>query len=207
MDEHPIIIDGLKFKCKQCAECCKKWKGTIYISIYEVKLIAEKLNLTLEELFNKFIHFEEEKCVYCGQELNLTYLAVNQINNRCIFLDKNDKCIIHEFKPFLCKIFPFWSIIMENKTKFEEYSELCSGVNTPDGDYYTKDQIRKFLINEENYLQNLNRIALIMNSIDENEILALAIGDLDLDIDMDAIDCLKNSLIIEKIRILTNMNS
>ena len=60
------------------------------------------------------------------------------------------------------------------------------------------------------YLENLNRVALIMNSIDENAILETIMMDkldIDYEIDADAFNFLKNNLIIEKIRILINQNS
>jgi len=208
MDNNQLAIDSLKFKCDQCASCCRNWKGLILISLHEINNIAEKLNLTLEELFKDFIHFEETKYKYNDREIDLTYFGINQINNQCVFLNDN-KCIIHEFKPFLCKIYPFWSIIMQDNIKFKEYSRLCKGFNSKNGIYYNTDQILKNLKREQKYLQDLNRIALLINTIDENEILQDLINNIELDMefDEDAIYLLRKNLIIEKIRILINQNS
>ncbi|MHA1231201.1 MAG: YkgJ family cysteine cluster protein [Candidatus Helarchaeota archaeon] len=209
MKNNSIVIDHLLFKCEKCASCCKDWKGTIYISIGEIESIANHLNLTLEEIFNKFIHFEEEFFIVDNTELKLTYFVVNQINNRCVFLKENNECIIHEVKPFLCKIFPFWSIIMKDKEKFSEYSRKCKGLNRENGIFYDINKIKELLNQEENYLQNINKIALIMNTIDESELLEniFDLIDPDLTMDEDALEYLKKNIIIEKIRILINQNS
>ncbi|MBD3227493.1 MAG: hypothetical protein GF329_04820 [Candidatus Lokiarchaeota archaeon] len=204
-----FITDGFRYKCARCASCCRDWDGIIYVSIYEVKNIADNLNLTLEEVFKDFIHMEEQTVDYGGESIELTYLAINQVDNHCVFLDENDNCIIHEYKPFLCKIYPFWSIIMEKSDNFEEYSQKCKGFNNQDGPLYNKEDIEEILKSEEDYLENLNRVALIMNSIDETEILAIMMERMDLNsrIDEDALELLRNNLVIKKIQILINQNS
>lgn len=205
-----IIFDEIYFKCQMCAECCKHWKGLIYLSIFELNNIAKKLNITLEEMLKSFVHLEESSYNIENQDVDLTYIAINEEKNMCIFLEKNtNKCLINDVKPFMCKIYPFWSILMEDEKEFKEYSKKCKGLNAKDGIRYTSDQIQKMIQNEDEYLENLNRIAIIMNSIDEDEILESIIEDqdIDLEIDEEALSILKNNLIIEKIRILINQNS
>lgn len=98
---------------------------------------------------------------------------------------------------------------MKQSDNFEEYSDKCQGFNTENGIYYDREHIEELLKSEEDYLENLNRIALIMNSIDETEILELMMQRMNLNskIDEDALELLKNNLVIKKIRILINQNS
>jgi Fe-S-cluster containining protein len=204
-----VKVNGFHFLCDKCGNCCRNFKGVIYLSIHELNTIADNLNLTLEEVFNKFVHIERENAVLNGDKINLCYLAINQINDKCVFLDRNNHCLIDDYKPFLCKLFPFWSIIIEDKEKFGNYMELCKGFGNKDGMYYGKEEIEKMLATEEKYLQQLNRVALIMDEIDETEILRILLEEMDLEakIDDEALDYLKNNLMIEKIRVLINQNS
>lgn len=209
MDKFDVKVNGFHFLCDKCGNCCRgDFKGIIYISIHELNTIADNLNLTLEEVFNNFIHIEREMAVVNGDNVNLCYLAVNQVNDRCVFLDKNNRCLINEYKPFLCKLYPFWSIIMEDKDKLKNYMQLCKGFGKNGGIYYSREKIEKLLSSEEKYLHKLNRVALIMDKIDETEILRILLEEMDLEtkIDDEALDYLKNNLMIEKIRVLINQN-
>jgi Fe-S-cluster containining protein len=104
--------------CNLCnAKCCRGESGYIFLTKEEGQKIADFLKID----FNKFLE-------------DYTYLVTNKISLKeikfqneylCIFLDKNNKCEIYDFRPKQCKTFPFWNYYRDN---VEELKKECIGV-------------------------------------------------------------------------------
>jgi Fe-S-cluster containining protein len=85
---------NLVFKCDGCGKCCKfHWK--INLKVNEIKKL-EKLGFKKQDFVN----------------INFNGPVLKFKNKKCFFLDDDNLCRIHkkfgyEYKPFICKKFPF----------------------------------------------------------------------------------------------------
>lgn len=125
------------FSCKKCGKCCSGRFGdnAVYVRFDEIEEISEKINLSPDEftvpLIPDLYNFDEESET-CEHKLNMYKILENisfQIDEDgfvhtpgrmlsrkksgdCIFLDDKIKnhCFIYDFRPDLCKTFPFYTI-------------------------------------------------------------------------------------------------
>jgi Fe-S-cluster containining protein len=99
--------DHLNFSCQSCGNCCREFQ--ININESDISRIIENKPELREEDFIDFLQ-NEENCElgfsrnnYWGKNLPV----LKKINGACIFLDKNNLCSIHSFKPLACRTWPF----------------------------------------------------------------------------------------------------
>jgi Fe-S-cluster containining protein len=111
-------LDDIKRACKKCnASCCRL--GGSEFSEREMKK-ALKINPEYKNLFIKV-----------GDD----HYEAKTKNGNCLFLDKNNSCIIHNAKPLLCKCWPIYVDIKKNKKEY--FLVAC-----PLTKYLTKKQIQ-----------------------------------------------------------------
>ena len=116
------ILDALsRHRCVACGACCR-WRGQVFLYPDDIKRLAEKLMLTVEQFLIRW-------CVVVWWTWDDTRqfrigLARKDVGNECVFLEGN-LCSIHEFKPLLCKAGPaawgwlwnpkyFWHFVQES---------------------------------------------------------------------------------------------
>lgn len=106
--------------CETCeGNCCIGESGNIWINKIEIDNLAKHLNLSLEELRNKYL--EKRGYKYSIKEVQLA-----KDNFACVFFDLNKKqCSIYEARPVQCRTFPFWDYFKSNK---EEVFKECPAI-------------------------------------------------------------------------------
>ncbi|MDL1956253.1 MAG: YkgJ family cysteine cluster protein [Candidatus Desulfofervidus auxilii] len=107
------------FSCQMCGECCKG-RGGIWVTIDEIKAIADFLNMD-EKTFIKN---------YCEMRYGHYYIKEKEENGEmvCIFLvDKS--CAIHSCKPLPCRLWPYWRRILSSELDWRIVMEFCPGIN------------------------------------------------------------------------------
>lgn len=87
----------LGFSCKSCGTCCKE-KGYVFFNKSDISKASKYLGITSLIFISKYLDYDDS----LGYHIKVDY------ENRCNFLDKNDKCLIHKVKPTQCKTFPYW---------------------------------------------------------------------------------------------------
>lgn len=87
----------LGFSCKSCGTCCKE-KGYVFFNKSDISKASKYLGITSLIFISKYLDYDDS----LGYHIKVDY------ENRCHFLDKNDKCLIHKAKPTQCKTFPYW---------------------------------------------------------------------------------------------------
>lgn len=98
--------------CEKCVSACKRSPGKMLP--YEAERIAKFLELPFDELKKKLIknyHYnsETDPLIWEPRKVGMDEdeeIASDEYTNRrgtCVFL-KNDRCTIHEVKPFECRI-------------------------------------------------------------------------------------------------------
>ena len=129
----PWYVAGLHFDCVQCGTCCSgPGEGYIWLTRPEVKLIAESLKMTVEQLRAKYL-----------KRVGLrTSIIEHRITKDCIFLQESAGqrgCVIYEVRPSQCRTWPFWPENLKNPDAWNEAARKCPGINR--GRLYTYKEI------------------------------------------------------------------
>ncbi|KON33178.1 hypothetical protein AC477_01860 [miscellaneous Crenarchaeota group-1 archaeon SG8-32-1] len=117
-----------RFKCKRCADLCCKLGGPELLE-EDVKRIEASGYLRKHFLLSEKMHTS-----------GLTH-AVGALktknNGSCIFLSENHQmeniCSIYEFRPVLCRIYPFKIERLNQNTTVLKFIPCCKGLNNPEG--------------------------------------------------------------------------
>lgn len=86
--------------CNGCSSCCEGMGDTILLNPYDVNELCRNLKKTFQELLENAIELNVQE----GMILPNLRMAGNR--NCCSFLDENGRCLIHAFRPGLCRLFP-----------------------------------------------------------------------------------------------------
>lgn len=94
------LAKAVGFKCLGCAKCERVFnnKSMILLTIEEVERLKEKgkmYGVVPYKRINGFAGYLK----FLGKNIHEEF--------KCVFLDKNNKCEIHEYKPLICYIHPF----------------------------------------------------------------------------------------------------
>jgi len=94
------LNDTFSFTCKACGKCCRNRKD-IVLTPYDVFRIAGYLGRTAEEIITRYCQ------VYEGHDSHFPVVWLHPVppNDTCPFL-RNRKCLVHEAKPVLCRVYP-----------------------------------------------------------------------------------------------------
>jgi len=107
----------IKFECIEgCTKCCKR-PGYVYMTLEELKAIAEYLDSTVAVLKEKFIQ-QDDGAYY-----------IENVDKPCTFLDQEkNKCSIYAVRPTQCQAYPFWGEILMKEEYWKEEGEFCKGI-------------------------------------------------------------------------------
>ncbi|MGB9759552.1 MAG: YkgJ family cysteine cluster protein [Thermoproteota archaeon] len=148
-EDLPLVKKGTTFSCLRCGRCCK---FEVVVSELELKIIEEKYPEKVKEVERI------RKCKQISYGLYSLLFSTGK-HSECIFL-KNNLCTIHDYKPALCKLYPFFPlplnvlssfctlnlkdlVVVESKKKGKRYvvsyDENCPGIgkgsSEPDWSY------------------------------------------------------------------------
>lgn len=99
----------LDFACQSCANCCRYFN--INITHLDIKRILEnRPDLTS----NDFVYFTQSDPKEDESESFISTYGKRDISLKkkpnsqdCVFLDEKNMCSIHDFKPIVCRVWPF----------------------------------------------------------------------------------------------------
>lgn len=97
--ELPLVKKGTTFSCLKCGRCCEL---EVIVTESELKLIEEKYPEKVKEVERIRKYKKISNGLY-------SLLFSSEMGSECIFL-KNNLCTVHEYKPVLCKLYPFFPI-------------------------------------------------------------------------------------------------
>lgn len=124
-------IAGLHFECSQCGRCCSgPDEGHIWITKPEIELLAKHLDMTVEQLRQKYLKRPGLR----------TSIIEHPLSKDCIFL-KNGGCIAYSVRPNQCRTWPFWANNLRSPYDWNTAAERCPGINR--GRLYTCEEIEK----------------------------------------------------------------
>lgn len=132
----PWYLSGVGFKCTGCGNCCAKEPGAVFVSEEEIAEMAHKLGIAKKVFLERYT-----------RKLHGLIALLEQPNFDCVFL-KESRCTLYEARPKQCKTYPFWPEILRSKKAWDQEKYRCEGLDHPEGDHYTFEQIRSFLQKE-----------------------------------------------------------
>ena len=118
----------LRFKCISCGKCCSDPQTFVNLTFRDILNLKKGLKISANELL-QYIGFytykvEEErdlmeKMVYSPviTEKGKAYIGIlRQEGSKCVFLNDENRCSIYQFRPKICRSFPFsYKLIDGNK--------------------------------------------------------------------------------------------
>jgi Fe-S-cluster containining protein len=105
--------------CITCeGRCCTGESGYIYVTKNEISIIAEVLEMNVNEFALKYLFKKGYKYSIKENKIDDSY--------ECVFYDKaSNGCKIYNARPNQCKTFPFWEYY---KTRVNELKLECPGI-------------------------------------------------------------------------------
>ncbi len=130
----------VRFECIKCGECCRQTELIVTVTGRDVARLSSTLGMTAPDLLRAldFYVLPENGTVPKGlrdtpllkTESGKAYMALRKMDSGdCIFL-KDNQCMIHPIRPFVCRTFPFVfrEVIGELKWGFSSMKDICPGI-------------------------------------------------------------------------------
>lgn len=93
--------------CAGCSECCQVTEDTILLDPYDIFTLSKGLKMTFEEMLKEFVDLRVVDGV-------VTPYLKKLASGSCFFLNKSSRCMIHEYRPGFCRLFPLGRIYDED---------------------------------------------------------------------------------------------
>jgi Fe-S-cluster containining protein len=105
------------FECTKCGLCCTNFNDARIVILFPSDLdrISKYLNLDEEHFIEAYC--EKKTLNVEGNEVSL--ITLSNTNGNCVFLTEDNRCAIHEVKPYQCKNTPFNFLWNSQEIEFE----------------------------------------------------------------------------------------
>lgn len=144
--------------CKGCSDCCQGMGDTVILDPLDVYRLCKGLKKSPEELLGSVL----ELGVTDGNIL--PHLAMKGQEERCVFLNTEGRCSIHDIRPGFCRLFPLGRYYTEDGFKYILQIHECKKKNrskikvkkwldTPD-----LKQYEKFVLDWHNFLLDVQEV-------------------------------------------------
>jgi len=171
------LENGKEFSCKMCGTCCRGLQeGEIYLYRDDIVRLTKYLKLNsksgLRTFASKYVKIIEESFYWKepdakrGRNYKFKTLAFKFTgdDDHCYFLDENNKCTVHKARPFQCRCFPWWRMMVNSASGWKnlvDYSKKCPGLRdslSNKGKFYSKEDIlkwakREYIIEKKFFLE------------------------------------------------------
>ena len=156
-----------------CGDCCRGLnEGEVYLYLEDIIKLANHLNLTGKVGLRKFARkyltitkntfYWRESGAPRGKNYKVDTLGFRFVGDdeHCQFLE-NNRCTVHEARPFQCRSFPFWQMMVSSRKNFVDYSKKCAGLRNSlgnEGKFYSRGEIlewaqKEHKIEKEHFLK------------------------------------------------------
>lgn len=86
--------------CVGCSDCCKDMGTSVILDPYDVYRLMRGLGKNFEQLMEREVELHmEDGLIYPNLKMDAATAA-------CCFLNEQGRCVIHEFRPGICRLFP-----------------------------------------------------------------------------------------------------
>ena len=130
----------VRFECIKCGECCRRKGLIVTVTGRDVARLSSTLGMAAPDLLRAldFYVLPENGTAPKGlrdtpllkTESGNAYMALRKMESGdCIFL-KDNQCMIHPIRPFVCRTFPFVfrNVAGERKWGLSSMKDICPGL-------------------------------------------------------------------------------
>jgi len=112
----PWYGDGLAFTCTRCGDCCTGAPGYVWVTIDEMRRIAEFRGEAVEAFAERFVRLVGER-----------FSLIEKPGGDCVFWDKQAGCTVYPARPDQCRAWPFWPENLERRKDWQRVCQVCPG--------------------------------------------------------------------------------
>ena len=144
--------------CKGCSDCCQGMGDTVILDPLDVHRLCAGLKKLPEELLGSVL----ELGVIDGNIL--PHLAMKGTEERCVFLNTEGRCSIHDIRPGFCRLFPLGRYYTEDGFKYILQIHECKKKNRSKIkvkkwlDTPNLKQYEKFVLDWHNFLLDVQEV-------------------------------------------------
>ena len=144
--------------CKGCSDCCQGMGDTVILDPLDVHRLCAGLKKLPEELLGSVL----ELGVTDGNIL--PHLAMKGTEERCVFLNTEGRCSIHDIRPGFCRLFPLGRYYTEDGFKYILQIHECKKKNRSKikvkkwQDTPNLKQYEKFVLDWHNFLLDVQEV-------------------------------------------------
>lgn len=162
-------LENLRFACTRCGNCCTDKDTLVNLTYLDILRIKKGLKLDIKEvidilgfyIFDKTLSSEDRKRMVftpLETEKGLAFVALlkNSLGGCYFYKSENNKCLIYDLRPMLCRTFPFSfrlkdekEVETDDKLKIiytEKGKQYCPGIGTEapliDNEHWSKMGIK-----------------------------------------------------------------
>ena len=110
--------------CVGCHDCCVGMGDTIVLDPYDVWMLKNALNISMQEMMN-----QEMLSLKVADGLVLPYIQMDSKTDACPFLNVEGRCKIHAYRPGMCRLFPLGRNYEDGKLNYILLTEACQKKN------------------------------------------------------------------------------
>lgn len=129
-------VKNTRFECINCGSCCKT--AEIMLSSREIGGISYTMGMDKKEFIDEYLQLKKIEKVKTIENRTYEikgecYIIKKREDDICPFFKEN-KCEIYDFRPIVCRLFPFtWEYFPEKNEVNIDYSENgwneCPGID------------------------------------------------------------------------------
>lgn len=110
--------------CAGCSSCCRDMGESIWLDPYDMYQLTKNLGKTIEALLEKEIELHVEEGLILPN-----IKMVGEQEPACGFLNEEDRCSIHDFRPGFCRLFPLGRNYEGDKLTYFVLKDACPAPN------------------------------------------------------------------------------
>ena len=104
--------------CRGCSDCCSGMGNSVILDPYDIFRLTGVLSVSFEELMAGKIELNVVDGVI------LPNLSMSSRTETCAFLNEAWRCIIHPFRPGVCRLFPLGRYYEKEKRSFRYFLQI-----------------------------------------------------------------------------------
>lgn len=111
--------DMVKAGCRGCGSCCKGMGKSIVLDPLDIFRLMTRLDCTFEQLLKEKIELN------VADGIILPNLKMTETSDQCSFLDEQNRCTVHDFRPGICRLFPLGRYYEQHSFKYFLQTHEC----------------------------------------------------------------------------------
>lgn len=105
--------------CEGCSACCHNVGDLIELTPFDLY----QMKLSTKQSFDELLVDKIELRI--NNKMNLPYLKMKGDTKRCSFLNDEDRCNIHAYRPNICRLFPLGRVYEKDGFKYFLQVDAC----------------------------------------------------------------------------------